>query len=241
MPFEEKSACHKDSKYTGFMENLYIFGAGEFAQIAWSYFAQEGKYEMCGFILDDGYELPDSCFFEDKVVFRFSDVANLLTAEKTKVFVAISASQMNWARSLVFRRLKAHGCTFASYISPFAFVSFDAYIGSNVFIFEHNVVQNGVRIGDNTVLWSGNHVGHQSVIGSNVFISSHVVVSGFCKIGDFSYLGVNSTVVDHINIGDRSLIGAGSLVLKDTQENSVYFGSPAKKIEGKNPSEVVFR
>ena len=35
-------------------------------------------------------------------------------------------------------------------------------------------------IGNNTIIWSGNHIGHHSKIGNNCFISSHVVVSGFC-------------------------------------------------------------
>ena len=35
-----------------------------------------------------------------------------------------------------------------------------------------------VRIGNDVVLWSGNHIGHDSTIGDHCFIASHVVVSG---------------------------------------------------------------
>ena len=51
-------------------------------------------------------------------------------------------------------------------------------IGDNTFIFEENVIQPFVRIGSNVVLWSGNHIGHDSVIEDHCFIASHVVISG---------------------------------------------------------------
>ena len=52
--------------------------------------------------------------------------------------------------------------------------------GDNCFILEDNTVQPFVTIGNNVTLWSGNHIGHDSVIEDDCFISSHVVVSGTC-------------------------------------------------------------
>ena len=57
-----------------------------------------------------------------------------------------------------------------------------------------------VKIGNNVVLWSGNHIGHNTVIRDNCFIASHVVISGFCEIGENCFLGVNSTVINNITI-----------------------------------------
>ena len=51
-------------------------------------------------------------------------------------------------------------------------------IGENCFIFEDNTIQPFVKIGDDVVLWSGNHIGHHAEIGDHCFISSHVVISG---------------------------------------------------------------
>jgi acyl-[acyl carrier protein]--UDP-N-acetylglucosamine O-acyltransferase len=66
-------------------------------------------------------------------------------------------------------------------------------IGENCFIFEDNTIQPFVRIEDNVILWSGNHIGHHSTIKSHNFISSHVVVSGQCTIEPNCFIGVNST------------------------------------------------
>lgn len=223
------------------MERLYIFGAGEFAHIAHSYFLKEGHYLFQGFVVDSVFANDSVTTKSGFPVFSLPDVLPLLLQDQTRVFVAISASQMNKKRAEVFNRLKELGCKFASYISPIGFFSDEATIGENVFIFEANVVQNGVHIADNTILWSGNHIGHQSRIASHVFLSSHVVISGFCEIDSFCYFGVNSTVADHVKIARGTLVGAGSLVLKDTESDSVFVGSPAKKVEGKNPYSVKFQ
>ena len=69
-----------------------------------------------------------------------------------------------------------------------------------------------MSVGDNVVMWSGNHIGHHSKIGSHAFITSHVVISGGVSIGESSFLGVNSTVIDHINIEPKSFIKANQLV-----------------------------
>jgi sugar O-acyltransferase (sialic acid O-acetyltransferase NeuD family) len=223
------------------MHDLYIFGVGEFAQIAHSYFREEEIYNFKGFVVDDEFFDFSQEFYRNYAVFKFSEICLDLAADNTKVFVAVSASRMNMNRANLYNRLKAIGCSFATYVSPFSYVSKDASIGENVFIFEENVIQNGVRIGNNSILWSGNHIGHQTKVGSHVFFSSHVVVSGYCRIEDNCYFGVNSTIVDHIHVAHGTLVGAASLILKDTEVDSVYVGNPAKKIEGRDPYTVIFR
>ena len=63
---------------------------------------------------------------------------------------------------------------------------------------------------------------------NHCFISSHVVISGFCNIGDYSFLGVNSTVIDSIEVGKNCFVGAGALVQKDIAANSVIQGISTK-------------
>src|SRR5204863_5261024 len=116
---------------------------------------------------------------------------------------------------------KAKGYTPASYISPRAFVWRNVQLGEHCFIFENNVVQPFVKLGNNVVLWSGNHIGHHSTIGDGCFISSHVVVSGYCEVGANSFFGVNSTLGNTVKIGPDCLIGAGACVVKDVPEDTV--------------------
>jgi UDP-3-O-[3-hydroxymyristoyl] glucosamine N-acyltransferase len=97
----------------------------------------------------------------------------------------------------------------------------NAQIGENCFIFEDNTIQPFVKVGNNVVLWSGNHIGHNSTIQDHCFLSSHVVISGFCDVGEYSFLGVNSTVINNISIGKNCFVGAGVLIQKDVPPGSV--------------------
>src|SRR6185437_15967424 len=119
-----------------------------------------------------------------------------------------------------------------------AFVWRNAELGENSFIFEGNVIQPFVRIGNNCILWSGNHVGHRTVVHDNVFVASHAVISGYCEIGENSFIGVNSTFNDHVKVAPDNVIGSGALVTRDTEPGRIYVGSPARAVPGKSSLDV---
>jgi len=100
------------------------------------------------------------------------------------------------------------------------------------------VIQPFVRIGNNCILWSGNHVGHRTVVCDNVFVASHAVISGYCEIGENSFIGVNSTFNDHVKVAPDNVIGAGALVTRDTEPGRIYVGSPARAVPGKSSLDV---
>ena len=135
---------------------------------------------------------------------------------------------MNQARETVYNNIKAKGYTLISYISSKATL-FENEIGDNCFILENNTLQPFTKIGNNVVLWSGNHIGHHSVIKDHVTFTSHVVMSGHCVIGENSFLGVNATLRDGLNIAKGSLVAMAAAVTKDTEEWGVYIGNPAEK------------
>ena len=102
--------------------------------------------------------------------------------------------------------------------------------GDNCFILEDNTVQPFVTIGNDVTLWSGNHIGHDSSIGDHCFISSHVVVSGHVSVGPSCFIGVNATLRNSIAIAERTLIGAGAVIMKNTTPGSVYPGPRAERM-----------
>lgn len=74
-----------------------------------------------------------------------------------------------------------------------------------------------------------------AILGKNVSIA-HFVSIGANKgkaatIGNNVYIAPNSSIVEDVNIGDNSIIGAGSVVVKDIPANSVAVGVPAKVIK----------
>jgi sugar O-acyltransferase (sialic acid O-acetyltransferase NeuD family) len=143
---------------------------------------------------------------------------------------------MNQSRKKIFEDGKSKGYRFISYISSKS-TSFNNKIGENCFILEDNTLQPFTEIGNNVVMWSGNHIGHHGKIEDHVFFTSHVVLSGHCHVKERAWFGVNSSIRDGVTIGVGSLIAMGSLITKNVEDNSFYMGVPAKK-QNKLPEEV---
>ena len=206
---------------------LIIFGAGDIAQLAHSYFTNDSKYDVAAFTVDEKFiNESEFCGFP---VISFEKITANYPPEKYDMFVALSYSKLNALRREKFIAAKEKGYLLASYISSKATILNDDKIGENCFILEDNTVQPFVTIGDNVTLWSGNHIGHHSTIEDHVFIASHVVVSGNVTIEESCFIGVNATLRDGITIGSQCVLGAGTLILSECEPKGVYIGNATER------------
>jgi sugar O-acyltransferase (sialic acid O-acetyltransferase NeuD family) len=206
---------------------LVILGDSAFAEIAFEYFTHDSEYEVVAFSVEQEYLKRKTLF--DLPVIPFETLEDNCAPAEHHFYAATVYTQGNKLRERFYLQAKEKGYAAASYISSRAFVWRNVELGEHCFIFENNVVQPFVKIGDNVVLWSGNHIGHHSTIKSHNFISSHVVVSGFCQIGERCFMGVNSTVGNNINIGDNCVVGAGAIIVGDVEDNQTVVGVWKKK------------
>lgn len=208
------------------MKPVVIFGAGDIAEIAHFYLANDSEREVCAFSVDGEY-LKDEKLCGLPVV-AFEDVEKTYPPENYDMFVALSYAKVNRFRAEKCAAAKDKGYGLISYISSKATVWEGLETGENCFILEDNTMQPFVKIGSNVTLWSGNHIGHHSLIKDNSFIASHVVISGGVTIEENCFIGVNVTIRDHVTIAKNCVIGAGALILRDTQENGVYLAKEAE-------------
>ncbi len=204
------------------MKKLVIFGIGEQAEMAYYYFKNDSNYDIKAFTVNKEYLNQQTLF--NLPIIEFETIENNYPNDVYELFIAIGYNKINKIRTEKYLACKAKGYKIASYISSKASVFTDD-IGENAFILEDNTIQPYVNIGNNVTLWSGNHIGHHSCVKDNCFITSQVVVSGGCTIGENTFIGVNSTLRDHIAIGKLNVIGAGALILADTEDNKVYMES----------------
>ena len=205
---------------------MVIFGAAEQAEVTHYYFENDSNYRVEGFIVDDEYF--ESSSFKGLPVIPWSLAPQSFPPEEYDCFVALGYSKVNVARKEVYEKVKKAGYQCPTYISSQAITFNDLVVGDNCLILENNTVQPFVKIGSNTTIWSGNHLGHHSTIGNHVFIASHVVVSGGVTIEDQCFIGVNATVRDHISIGKGTILGAGALVMRNTNPFSIYAPEPTQ-------------
>jgi sugar O-acyltransferase (sialic acid O-acetyltransferase NeuD family) len=208
------------------LKPIVIFGAGEIAEVVDYLFRETLGREVVAFVVDRDFLKSDTAFGRPLV--PFDEITSRFAPSDHEGFVALSYARMNVVRAAKVAAMREKGFELTSYVSPYATVLTDK-IGANCLILEDNTLQPFCRIGDNVTLWSGNHVGHHVVIENNVFVSSHVVLSGGVTVGHNSFLGVNSTIVDHVTIAPFTLLGAGCLVQASTDLEGVY--APVTTIE----------
>ena len=210
------------------MANVIIFGVHDFASLGHFYLKHDSEHDVIAFCVSREY-LPPEGTFEGLPVVAFEDVERHHAASDYKFLAPMSHRNMNRRREAIYRQIRAKGYELISYVSSKATVWPEAAIGENCFILEDNTIQPYTRIGNNVVLWSGNHIGHHSVIEDHVLFTSHVVLSGHCTVGPFSFLGVNATVRDGVRIAEGTLVAMAAAIIRDTEPWGVYKGSPARK------------
>lgn len=217
------------------MARLVIFGAGDIARLAHYYFTRDSEHQVAAFTVDQEY-LKEESFLELPMV-AFEGVAKLYPPQDYKMFVALSYAKMNRLRAEKYYQAKGLGYDLVSYVSSRCSLLTDYPAGDNCFILEDNTIQPFVKIGNNVTLWSGNHIGHDSIIDDHCFLASHIVVSGNVHIHSYCFIGVNATLRNSITIARETLIGAGAVIMKDTVERGVYLPERAK-LFSKSSSEI---
>jgi sugar O-acyltransferase (sialic acid O-acetyltransferase NeuD family) len=208
------------------MARLVIFGAGDIARLAHYYFTRDSEHQVLAFTVDQRY-VKGKSFLELPMV-AFEDIGKIYPPRDYKMFVALSYAKMNKLRAEKYNQAKDCGYKLVSYVSSRCSFLTDYPVGDNCFILEDNTIQPFVRIGNNVTLWSGNHIGHDSMIDDHCFLASHIVVSGHVHIHPYCFIGVNATLRNSIEIAPETLIGAGAVIMKDTEAKGVYLPQRAE-------------
>lgn len=205
-------------------KKLIIVGAGETAELALDYFRNDSAYDVVAFVAERMYlqKHPQLQTIDSVPIVALDSILENYPPNEYQAFVAMSYVRLNHDRAKFYSQLKNMGYSFASYVSSRAYVGSNVSIGENCFILEDNVLQSNVTIGDNVVLWSGNHIGHRSVIKNHVFLSSHVAVSGFCVVEEYCFLGINSCIGDNVTVAAENFIGGGVTLIQDTKPGEIY-------------------
>lgn len=71
------------------------------------------------------------------------------------------------------------------------------------------------RVGDDVLIMTGAHVGHDAQIGNRVILVNNVAIAGHCVLGDDVIVGGLSGVHQFVRIGQGAIIGAVTMVTND--------------------------
>lgn len=125
------------------------------------------------------------------------------------------------------------------FLAPGAHVYADVTVGRDSSVWFNSVVRgdvNFIRIGERTniqdfCLVHVSHGTYPAIIGDDVTVGHSAVIHA-CTMGDRVLIGMGTVILDGAEIGDDVLIGAGSLITQRAKIPSgcKAFGRPAKVV-----------
>lgn len=106
------------------------------------------------------------------------------------------------------------------------------------------IIEDDVQIGaltvvargaiDDTVIGRGSKIdnstfiSHNVVLGEDTFIVGETIMFGSSSTGKQAFISGNSTIRDGRHIGEKAIIGMGSVVVRDVDDGTVVKGNPAR-------------
>jgi len=208
---------------------IAIIGAGGFGREVKMLIDQindnEKKYELIGFF-DDAFE-KKKIINGVPVLGSISDI-NLLEEELALV---IAVGDPKTKRSIL-KMITNKKVIFPTLIHPNVFIGKDGVnIGKGCVICCSNIITVNVTLGDFVILNLMCTVGHDTVIANFSSFMPSVNISGEVNIKEGVYVGTGTKIINLVEIGENSIIGAGAVVYKSIPANCTAVGIPAKPVK----------
>ena len=217
------------------MKNIVLIGGGNQAHYTIDIIEREGKYNIIGII--DSVHKIGSERFGYKIIGRQENLIKLI--EEYSIEVGIISIGDNWSRYYVYNKIieQIPNFIFANAIHPSVIIGNNVKLGVGIVAMAGCIFNPKSDIGDFTFFATGAQVEHDNNIHSFSSISAGSITGGFVTIGKFSAITLGVTVLDRIEIGENTVVGAGSLVIKSLPDNVLAYGNPAKVVRSRNQGE----
>jgi acetyltransferase EpsM len=205
------------------MKKIIIVGAGEQGRVILDYVSQLEDCEVEGF-------LDDSLEEEINGVPILGKVKDARFDSEKNYFVAFGNNSL---RGKIIEEIKKQGGKLETIVNPSAIISKTAEIGEGTSVGAGAIICNDSKIGEGVIIDTGAIIEHDNEIGNYVNVSPGSVTMGGVKIGKYSWISGGVKIGEDLEIGKNSVIGLGSVVLKNISDNVVAYGVPAE-IKRKN-------
>ena len=217
------------------MKNIVLIGGGDQAHYTIDIIHKEGKYKIVGII--DAQEEIGSIKFGYKIIGRQDAIKQI--AALYEVDGGVISIGDNWTRHYVAEQIKklVPKFKFINAIHPSIIIGDNVELGEGIVAMAGCIFNPKAKIGNFTFFATGAQVEHDCIIGNYASISAGSITGGYVELGDFAALTLGVTVFDRIKIGKNSVVGAGSLVVKDLPDNVLAYGNPAKIIRKREAGE----
>ncbi|MFE3871950.1 acetyltransferase [Flavobacterium sp. ZS1P70] len=211
------------------MKNIAIIGAGGFGREVKTILDSINKitptYKFIGFY-DDGFKVGE-IVNNYPILGSVKDINNI--SESCCMVMAIANPQIKQAN---LNKINNKYVAFPNIIHPSVAISDDfVEIGVGNIICAACIITCNIVIKDFVILNLMCTVGHDTIISSFASFMPSVNISGEVLIQERVYVGTGAKIINQLEIGRDTIVGAGAVVSKSLPENCTAVGIPAKPIK----------
>jgi len=203
------------------MKRLVIIGGGGHGKVVAESAARTKQFSEIAFV-DDAFPSVLTCGLW-QVIGTTNELAKFV--EDSVFIVAIGN---NGVRKKLQALVTSLGGEMTSIIDPTAVISDYADIGKGTFIAPNAVVNIDSTLAEGVIINTSASVDHDCEIGPFVHIAPGCRLAGTVTVAEISFLGIGTTVIPGVQIGSNTVIGAGSVVVRNVKSNVTCFGNPAR-------------
>lgn len=214
------------------MKNAVIIGAGTQGQVYASYLKEAG-INIIGFI-DDNPDLVGKEVIGIPIIGMYKDL--FLDEFKNKIQDVYCPIGVNAVRVEYLSTLKKEGYGIPGFLHHTVSIAPDVTIGEAVYMLAGNIVMPHTNIGNYIMINMDSTIAHHVTLEDGVFMSSGVNIGALINVRKNAYIGMGVTAMTGVKeIGKETLIGAGTVIIKDVPEYTTVVGNPARVIKTKQP------
>lgn len=202
-----------------------IVGAGGFGKEIAFLLQSISRYELIGFV-DDSLKMQNQELFGKPVL---GTIDSLIELEETAIFMGIASPDI---KEKIYQKInKNNKLIFPNLVAPSSLVGINVQLGIGNILMPYTTYTADVVLGDFNMINIGSTIGHDTQIGNYNSIFPSVNISGHVILGDKNEIGVGTKIIQNLKIGNTNIIGAGSVVIKNINNNTKNIGVPTKVVE----------
>lgn len=159
-----------------------------------------------------------------------NDLALLYKDGWTDAFISVGSIGSTYVRRKLFYLAKQLGFNIPSIVDASSIVANNVQLGEGVFIGKRAVVNSGSVVDDCAIINTGAIIEHDCRISEFVHISPNATLCGNVSVGIDSHVGAGSVVRQGLTIGSNTIIGIGSVLVKDVPDCVTAYGNPCRVV-----------
>jgi sugar O-acyltransferase (sialic acid O-acetyltransferase NeuD family) len=221
------------------MRNILVIGSSGHARVIIDAIERQDQFRIAG-VIDTFKPVGHSCLgyrvLGDEL--RLPDIIR-----GHNIHGGVIAIGDNWVRHQVADRIRCAvpGFEFMTVIHPSAQVAHSARVAAGTVVMPGAIISANADVGEFCIVNTKASLDHDGVMGAFSSFAPAVTAGGEVTVKPFAAVLLGANIIHTISIGEHSVVGAGSLVLRDVPDRVVAYGLPARVIRARQPGDPYLR